>query len=303
MPSSPSEASDPGLLEGSRFGFPRRRGAKLARRTKTSTIENSWAAGRATQLVLTRLGARSRPWCNRPRIVTDLARILERATSLSGVDPSVVERFARSATQRTYPHGEYLWHAGERPGAYSVIRAGLVKVVSESVPGRTSLLGLFGPPDSVGEIAVLKGIPYPADAVVVSDHATIIEIPRDTFLEELNRVPQLSISVAQGMHTKLSTLRNKVDVLSAGSVDARLATLIVKLYQQFGDDFEDGTSKIPVVLARKELAQLVSTTLETAIRTMTKWERDGVLETAADGFVLRDVSALCLAAGMKPERE
>lgn len=233
--------------------------------------------------------------------MTDLIRILERAPSLSKVERPIVERLAESATQRSYPRGEYLWHAGDRASSFAVIRAGLVKVVRVSAGGRTALLGLFGAPDSVGEIAVLKDIPYPADAIVISESAAIVEIPAATFLEALQQAPQLSISVAQGMHTKLATLRDKVDVLSAGSVDARLATLILKLYRQFGDDFDDGTSRIPVVLSRKELAELVSTSFETVIRTMTRWDRDGLLTTVPEGFVLRDVPALKAAAGLKQE--
>ncbi len=81
-------------------------------------------------------------------------------------------------------------------------------------------------------------------------------------------------------------------------MEARLATLLLKFYEQFGDDFDDGTSRIPVPLSRQELADLVSTSFETAIRVVTRWERAGVVTTDADGFTLKDLPALREASGL-----
>ncbi|MBK7584449.1 MAG: winged helix-turn-helix domain-containing protein [Myxococcales bacterium] len=66
-----------------------------------------------------------------------------------------------------------------------------------------------------------------------------------------------------------------------------------------GDDFDDDTSEIPVALSRRELSELVSTSFETAIRVMTRWERDGVLETTERGFVIRRMSMLAEVAGVE----
>jgi CRP/FNR family transcriptional regulator len=113
----------------------------------------------------------------------------------------------------------------------------------------------------------------------------------------MERCPALGASIACSMHTKLAALHGSIEVLSAGTVESRLATALLKLYDQLGDDFEDGTSGIPVALSRRELAELVSTSLETAIRVMTRWERQGVLETTGEGFTIVDRSALERATG------
>ena len=82
-------------------------------------------------------------------------------------------------------------------------------------------------------------------------------------------------------------MHSKVEILSAGSVESRMAALLLDLSRRFGDDFDDGSVSIPIALSRQELASLVSTSFETAIRVMSKWQKKGVLETRPDGFVIR----------------
>lgn len=92
--------------------------------------------------------------------------------------------------------------------------------------------------------------------------------------------------------THVRTLRDKIDVMSAGSVPQRLASLLIGLVERFGDEAEDGSTILPIPLGRTDLALLVGTTVETAIRAMRKWQKDGIVDTVEGGFVLRDLAAL-----------
>ena len=59
------------------------------------------------------------------------------------------------------------------------------------------------------------------------------------------------------------------------------------LVERFGDELDDGTRIIPVVLSRGDLANLVGTTVETTIRAMSRWLKAGIVETTDEGFVVR----------------
>jgi CRP-like cAMP-binding protein len=103
-------------------------------------------------------------------------------------------------------------------------------------------------------------------------------------------------SVAQAMNQLLlehtRALHQKIAVMSAGSVPQRLATLFLLLAERFGDEMDDGTTRVPVHLSRRELCRLVGATEETVIRQMTRWQKAGILTTVADGFDIADASAL-----------
>jgi CRP/FNR family transcriptional regulator len=229
-----------------------------------------------------------------------LHEILLRTPALAGISPALLDELVSAAEVRTLERGAYLWHAGDKAESLTVIRAGLIKVVKTGAGGKRSICGLFGAPDTVGDAALWRRIPYPADAIVVTSTGSFVDIPMRALEPVLERAPQLNRSCAEAVQNKLSALLEKIDVLSAGAVEARLGTLLLNLYDRFGDEQEDGTRFIPVVLSRQELADLVSTSFETAIRVMTRWEREGVVETNPHGFVLRDVAQLERASGREP---
>jgi len=226
-----------------------------------------------------------------------LREVIVRTPALAGISSTLLDELAEKATVRNLERGESLWSAGDAPQFLTIIRSGLVKVVKAVQGGRRSICGLFGAPDTVGDAALWRQIPYPADAVVVTTTGSFVEIPKVVLDRVLLQEPNLNMSCAQAIQNKLTALLEKIDVLSAGGVESRLATLLLNLYDRFGDDMDDDVSHIPVVLSRQELADLVSTSFETAIRAMTRWEREGVAETTPQGFVLRNKVQLEKIAG------
>ena len=73
--------------------------------------------------------------------------------------------------------------------------------------------------------------------------------------------------------------------------DARFARLFLKLADQIGRKDRGGLF-VPMPLSRQELADLTGTTIETAIRIMSRWQKEEVLHTEKDGFVLLNREAL-----------
>ncbi|MGC4070518.1 MAG: Crp/Fnr family transcriptional regulator [Polyangiaceae bacterium] len=183
-----------------------------------------------------------------------LHEVLLRTPALAGISPALLDELVSAAEVRSLERGAYLWHAGDAAEALTVIRTGLVKVVKTGAGGKRSICGLFGAPDTVGDAALWRRIPYPADAIVVTSTGSFVDIPRHAIEPVLERAPQLNRSCAEAVQNKLSALLEKIDVLSAGAVEARLGTLLLNLYDRFGDELEDETRFIPVVLSRQELA-------------------------------------------------
>jgi CRP/FNR family transcriptional regulator, cyclic AMP receptor protein len=225
-----------------------------------------------------------------------IAGLLQATPALSGAAADDVAEMARTARVRSLTRGAALWRAGDAPFGLCIVQRGLIKVVRVSANGDPMICGLFGPRTTIGELALLRSIPYPADAIVATPQAEIIVVERGLVERHAKSRPEFALSLVRCIHEKVATLHDKIDILSAGSVEARLATALLKLHAEYGDEQEDGSAHIPVVLSRKELASLVSTSLETSIRTMSRWTRAGVLSTTTAGFLIHDLAALTLAS-------
>jgi len=94
-----------------------------------------------------------------------------------------------------------------------------------------------------------------------------------------------------GLTHRLMELTNRLAELSGGRVEARLARFFRKLADDVGQKKPDGTF-IPLALSRQELADMIGTTIETAIRIMSRWGKDEVVRTDKDGFTVLDRPAL-----------
>jgi len=224
--------------------------------------------------------------------VSNPTAILRHVAPFDAASEKAMNEIVRMATTRTLQRGTVLWRGGDQPSAFTVIHSGLVKIVREMPNGREAIVGVFGPRESIGEVAIVRGTTYPAAAVVCSETASVVQIPRDAFLGWIQGSTELSARMTHSLADRLHSMHAKVEILSAGSVESRLASLLLDLAKRFGDDMEDGSLSIPIALSRQELASLVSTSFETAIRIMSRWQKKGVLETNPDGFVLRDVEHL-----------
>jgi CRP/FNR family transcriptional regulator len=223
--------------------------------------------------------------------VIEARSILRRHPALAKLPDPAIDRLAHEATVQRLRRGEALWRAGEKACSFIVVGHGLVKVVLPSSGSRDLVMGLYGPGESVGDAALLEGGQYPAEALALTDPAIITRIPREQLFTALEQCGAAALDLAREM-SRRAALANRRISLFAASAEERLASTLLELSERFGDEMEDGSTLIPLRLTRAELAALVGTTVETTIRTLSRWSREGLVSTTEGGLAVHDPSAL-----------
>jgi CRP-like cAMP-binding protein len=219
-------------------------------------------------------------------------RALLASRLFSPLELEVVRGFARAATRSRHAPGESLWRAGESVTHFTVITSGLVKLSRPGADGAAeTLLGLFGPRESVVDVAVLGGGAHPADAVALTE-AELLRVDAATVRAAWGADPALLAAMNASLLEHAQALEEKLRAMSVGKVDRRLATLVLHLATRFGDEREDGAPFVPFHLSPAECARLVGAPVEAASRTFSRWQKEGLLEATPEGFTLRDVEAL-----------
>ena len=220
----------------------------------------------------------------------EIDETLRRSPLFRGLKPDDRQRLAAVAGMRAFDKGDRLFSEGDESDLMFTVVTGRVKVVKTTPRGTDVILELFGPGDPVGAVAVYESRPYPASAVALEPTSCLV-IPRQAFFALLEGYPTLVRGLLVGLTHRLVELTNRLTELSGGRIEGRLARFFLKLGTDMGRRRDDGIF-IPLALSRQELADMIGTTIETCIRIMSRWGKDGVVRTDKDGFVIVDRAAL-----------
>lgn len=208
------------------------------------------------------------------------------------------QRVEGMATLLEADKGDELWHAGDSAEHLTVIVSGRVKVVRHADTGDV-ILEIFTAGETVGAVAVYNRMPYPASAIVM-EPSVLLRLPRAEWFDLIEHDPGFSRGMMLELTRLNMALTRKLAAMHGTRVDARIAGLFLSLAERMGRVTEAGI-EIPMPLSRQEIAELVGTTVESAIRVMSRWNREGVLVTARERFVIPDRERLKAEANVTDE--
>lgn len=171
-----------------------------------------------------------------------------------------------------------------------LVRGGRVKILKHSRTGKDVVLEILGPGEVVGGVAVLEGRPYPASAQAL-EAAAVLKIPREPLLALTESHPDIVRRMVLLIGQRLRGAHESMRALAAEPVEQRLAAALLRLVEREGVAEQDG-SRLPYRLTRQSLAEMAGTTVETTIRVLSRWGRDGLLADEDGRLLLRDLHAL-----------
>jgi CRP-like cAMP-binding protein len=207
-----------------------------------------------------------------------------------GLSAADRERLAEVSVVKSYGKLDRVFSEGEPSDFLFTIVSGRVKVVKLIPGGREVILEIFGPGDPLGAVVAYEGRPYPATAIA-TEPATCLLVRRIAFFALLEKHPSLVRGYLTGLARRMVELTGRIAEVAGGRVETRFAHLFLKLSDRVGTARPEGCW-IPMALSRQDLADLTGTTIETCIRIMSRWNKEGVVRTEKDGFLVADRASL-----------
>jgi len=163
-----------------------------------------------------------------------------------------------------------------------VVSAGQVKIVKHTSDAQENLLEVITPGEMFGGAGLLLAT-HPATAVAMTS-VTALSIERGPYLQLIRQYPDIALRIIQLLGDRLQAAM-KMRALAAERVDVRLANILLKLCAKVGAAVEEGT-RINLPLSRQDLADMAGTTIETAIRVMSRFRKDGLVHTEPGGYII-----------------
>jgi CRP/FNR family transcriptional regulator len=220
-------------------------------------------------------------------------KVIRSNPRFAGLSKNASEWLAHRFSRRMYEKKSPLFFEGEVCDRLLIIERGAIKVFKSLESGRELILNIFRSGESVGEVALIDRDVFPASAVAHED-SSILELKADHYFELGTKFPEALFSTIRDLTQRIRAMTQRVQELGSGSVDARLAQLFLSL-SRAGTAQPTGFVQVPFYISRQELADMVGVRIETVIRVMSKWQREGVVLTKDNGFEipsLKDLNAI-----------
>ena len=212
---------------------------------------------------------------------------------LAGVPDAAVEALAGACVVTQVAREAVIFNQDDPSDRVWVVHTGQVKIVYQEVDGREVILEMIAPGEAFGG-GVLFFPTHPATAKGLED-STLVSFSTEVYARFLEQQPAVTYKLLRMLGARHRSMIN-MQILAGERVERRMAHILLKLADRLGQPDEDGIL-ITMSLSRQDLADMSGTTLETAIRTLSRFNQQGLIRTERGGFlVIRDRTRLAAMA-------
>ncbi len=218
------------------------------------------------------------------------AEILRGSFIFSSLNDDELGELANLAIERSFMPNEFIFWDGDAPEWFYIIAEGKVKVLKHSSLGREFIIAFFGPGEMFGEVGVFENKPYPASAQAVVE-TKAVGIKREDFLSFLANRLQVALRIINVLGGRLRDAQGRLRDLAGERVEQRLASVLLMLSAKLG-------TTLP--FTRQEIADMVGTTTETAIRVMSHLKDRGIIRSVRGKVIILNEEKLRLLSEGPP---
>jgi len=174
-----------------------------------------------------------------------------------------------------YKKGEIIYKEGFRPQGLVCLSDGKVKIFKEGVGGREQIIRLARSGDFIGFRALFSNDYYIASAVAIEE-SNICVIDKVVLYKLMEENSKLAIDFVTLLAHELGNSNMRTVSLTQKHIRGRLAESLLVLVDVYG--FEEDGQTIKVSLGREDIANLSNMTTSNAIRTLSTFANEGLVE-------------------------
>ena len=170
---------------------------------------------------------------------------------------------------------DYIFKEGDKPTGFITLEEGKVKIFKEGVGGREQILRMIKPGGFVGYRALIASENHNDSAVALEDSIIYI-VDTDFFFNKLIKNSNIALRILVKLAKELGFSNSRTVTLTQKHIRGRLAESIILLKEKYGIESDGQTIK--AYLSREDLANLSNMTTSNAIRTLSSFCNENVLE-------------------------
>jgi len=189
----------------------------------------------------------------------------------------------------SYKKNEIIYSEGEIPHGLITLSEGKVKIFKQGVGGREQIIRLARPGNFIGFRAVFADDSYIASALAM-ENSTICVIEKNILNDLISDNNELARKFIKLLALELGSSNLRTISLTQKHIRGRLAESLLVLTEVYG--FEDDNQTIKIKLSREDIANLSNMTTSNAIRTLSAFANENVIELVGKKIKIFDKEEL-----------
>lgn len=207
-------------------------------------------------------------------IEENLQKVFNEVSFKQTLSATDFQQYLATKQSLNFHKGETIFEDGDTPKGVFFINKGTAKLSKQGVYGKEQILRFIKEGDLIGYRSLLCGENLQAKAEAMTEVECTF-LPSEFFLHLLEIDSKLSFVMLQKISFELGESSNTVTFLAQKTVRERLAEILLLLEQKLGTDPE---GFIKISLTREEIANIIGTATESAIRLISEFKQDDLIE-------------------------
>jgi len=214
--------------------------------------------------------------------------IIRQMNSLKALRKEELKRMSDTKESRIIKKGESIFEEGERLKGVFCVRSGVSKLSKLSDNGRDQIVKLASKGEVLGQRSVITDEQTNLSAIALED-MEVCFIPKITITDPLSENVHFTKAILNQMAQDLKYADDTIVNMAQKSVRQRLAEVLIYLEDNYGKTEDD---YLKLQLTRADIADIIGTATELLIRTLTKFKKEGLVETSGKKIKLADRATL-----------
>lgn len=182
--------------------------------------------------------------------------------------------FSDEIITHVFTKGQSVFREGEELRGILYLAHGKAKVFKQGIGGKEQIVRMAGAHSFIGYRAVFAGENTRASAVALED-TSMIELPFGIVQKLIYSNPEFSLALLKSFALDLRFAEERTVTLTQKHIRGRLAESLLLLKEQYG---VDENKVLEVNMSREDVAKLSNMTPSNAIRTLSAFAEEGVIE-------------------------
>jgi CRP-like cAMP-binding protein len=202
--------------------------------------------------------------------------IIRQFNSLRAMSNEELKAVSDTKTTQIVKKGEAIFEEGEKLKGVFCVRNGISKLSKLSANGKDQVVKFATKGEVLGQRSVIVEESSNLSAIALSD-MEVCFIPKESIVNALHRNPNFTMEVLRHIAHDLKEADDVIVNMSQKTVKQRIAEAFLYLKNNFGEDDE---GFLNLTLSREDMANVVGTATESAIRFISEFKKEGLLRSS-----------------------